>query len=112
MGMHIDLHSESPSAEFLRGVIPRSSVMTCRNASKKAGALQRYIAGAAGSKLSFSHSPPRNLSRSYVWLQIMPEACSMLGGDLLRAYKYHMRKARQPIIFRFRTEAALEKSKQ
>ena len=47
---------------------------------------------AAGFKLYYSFSPPRNGLRPPVWLHVILEAFSMVGGDLLQAHKYHIAK--------------------
>jgi hypothetical protein len=98
MGMHIDLQSESTSAEFLRRLIPLSPVITCQNPSKKSQhtpAMNRR-SGRLKTLLVISPSQER-----LAFLRLASDhARSLLnvGGGLLRAYKYHTRKASQAII--------------
>src|SRR5262245_33282500 len=65
--------------------------------TKKPAHHRLKIAGAAGSELSISYPPLRNASGSFVWPQIMLEACSIDGGGLLLRLRYHTHGVRQDL---------------
>jgi len=65
--------------------------------TKKPAHHRLKIAGAAGSELSISYPPLRNASGSFVWPQIMSEACSIDGGGLLLRLRYHTHGVRQDL---------------
>src|SRR5215510_11353549 len=71
--------------------------------TKKPAHHRLKIAGAAGSELSISYPPLRNASGSFVWPQIMSEACSIDRGGLLLRHRYHTHGVRQDLLY-FRLE--------